>query len=238
MAMNVVSENAGEGGSPRGLEAVQRAIAQACRNANRDPTSVTLIAASKTIAAHGIEATIAAGQQVYGENRVQEAKLKWPEIRARHPRVELHLIGPLQSNKVREAVGLFDAIHSVDRRSLAEALARECSKAGRQPRLFVQVNTGSEPQKSGILPEEAEAFLQSCREEFGLTIDGLMCVPPVEEPPRTHFERLARIAGRSGVTYLSMGMSSDFAEAIGLGASHVRVGTAIFGARPPLATKT
>jgi len=235
--MNLMSENAGESVSSSGLDTVRRVVAQACRKANRESASVTLIAASKTIGVHGIEATIAAGQRVYGENRVQEAKLKWPEIRARHSGVELHLIGPLQSNKVREAIGLFDVIQSVDRRSLAEALARECAKAGRQPRLFVQVNIGSEPQKSGVLPDEAEGFLKSCREEFGLTIEGLMCVPPVEEPARPHFERLAKMARQSGVQSLSMGMSSDFAEAIELGASHVRVGTAIFGARPPLAAK-
>lgn len=232
-----MSENAEESVSSIGLDTVRRAVAQACRKANREPASVVLIAASKTIGVHGIEATIAAGQRVFGENRVQEAKLKWPEMRARHPSVELHLIGPLQSNKVREAVGLFDVIQSVDRRSLAEALARECAKAGRQPRLFVQVNIGSEPQKTGVLPDEAERFLDSCREEFGLTIEGLMCVPPVEEPARPHFERLAKMALQSGVPLLSMGMSSDFAEAIELGASHVRVGTAIFGARPPLAAK-
>jgi pyridoxal phosphate enzyme (YggS family) len=209
----------------------------ACRKASRDPSSVTLIAASKTVAASGLEATIAAGQAVYGENRVQEAKLKWPEIRARHPHLELHLIGPLQSNKVREAVGLFDAIHSLDRRSLAAALAQECSKIGRQPRLFVQVNTGSEPQKSGILPEQAEAFVEACRRDFALKIEGLMCVPPVDEPPRAHFGLLARLAGQSGLKLLSMGMSTDFTEAIELGASHVRVGTAIFGARPPFTSK-
>jgi pyridoxal phosphate enzyme (YggS family) len=235
--MSVATENTREVESVGGLESVRRAVERACRVANRDPHSVTLIAASKTIPAPVIEATIAAGQVVYGENRVQEAKLKWPEIRARHPHVELHLIGPLQSNKVREAVGLFDAIHSVDRRSLAEALAQECSKVGRQPRLLVQVNTGCEPQKSGILPEQAEDFVEICRRDFGLKVEGLMCVPPVDEPPRVHFELLSRLAARSGLKSLSMGMSTDFAEAIELGASHVRVGTAIFGARPPLKSK-
>lgn len=235
--MNIIIESTRAVASMSGLETVRRAVAQACRRANRDPSSVTLIAASKTISPPGVEATIAAGQRVYGENRVQEAKLKWPEIRARHSDLELHLIGPLQSNKVREAVALFDVIHSVDRLSVAEALVRECSRVGRQPRLFVQVNTGAEPQKSGILPDDATAFVDTCRREFGLSIEGLMCVPPVAESSRTHFQLLAGLARRNGLTGLSMGMSDDFAEAIELGATHVRVGTAIFGARAPLASK-
>lgn len=235
--MSFATENTREGAPISRLETVRHAVAQACRKAKRDPRSVTLIAASKTVPASDLEKAIAAGLNVYGENRVQEAKSKWPEIRTRHPHIELHLIGPLQSNKIREAVGLFDVIHSVDRRSVAEALARECSKVGCQPRLFVQVNTGAEPQKSGVLPESTETFLKTCRCEFGLTIEGLMCVPPVEDAPRSHFELLAQLAARHGLTGLSMGMSTDFAEAIELGATHVRVGTAIFGSRPPLTSK-
>jgi pyridoxal phosphate enzyme (YggS family) len=214
------------------LAAAQARIAAACREANRDPASVTLIAVSKTFGATAIEQAIAAGQRVFGENRVQETKAKWPEIRARHSGLSLHLIGPLQSNKAKEAVALFEAIHSVDRESLCEALAKEIQKQGRAPELFVEINTGAEPQKAGILPEDADAFLRRCRDDYGLTISGLMCIPPFEEAPAPHFALTAKIAARKGLGLLSMGMSADFATAIQFGATHVRVGSAIFGGRP------
>jgi pyridoxal phosphate enzyme (YggS family) len=214
-----------------GLAAVRDEVAAACRRAGRDPGSVTLVAASKTVPGEVIEKAIAAGQHVYGENRVQEAKAKWPELRPRHPQAELHLIGPLQSNKAREAVALFDAIHSIDRASVCEAVARQCEKQGRRPTLLAQVNIGAEPQKSGVLPDDVDAFLRDCRAAYGLAIDGLMCIPPAGEPPEPYFERLAELAARNGLALLSMGMSSDFGVAIGYGATHVRVGSAIFGAR-------
>jgi PLP dependent protein len=213
------------------LAAVRREIATACREAKREPDSVTLVAISKTFGAEAIAPVIAAGQQVFGENRVQEAKAKWPALRERHPGLELHLVGPLQSNKAKEAVALFEAIHSVDRPSVAEALAKEIARQGRQPTLFVEINTGAEPQKAGVLPEETDAFLEACRETHGLTIAGLMCIPPADEPPAPHFALTAKIARRNGLRLLSMGMSADFALAIQFGATHVRVGTAIFGAR-------
>jgi PLP dependent protein len=220
--------------TPLGLMSVQRAIADACRRADRDPQAVTLVAVSKTVPADAIEPLIAAGHRVFGENRVQEAKAKWPALQARWPGLELHLIGPLQTNKVREAVSLFAAIHSVDRRAVCEAIARECTKQQRRPRIFVQVNTGAEPQKAGVLPDEADALIAACRDPFGLDLVGLMCIPPVHEPPGLHYALLAQIAARNGLKLLSMGMSSDFAVAVELGATHVRAGTAIFGVRPPL----
>jgi hypothetical protein len=174
---------------------------------------------------------IAAGQRVFGENRVQEAKAKWPALKARHGGLELHLVGPLQSNKTKEAVALFDAIHSVDRPSICEALAKEIGKQGHRPTLFVEVNTGAEPQKAGVLPEDTDAFLRKCRDDYGLAIAGLMCIPPADEPPAPHFALTAKIARRNGLALLSMGMSADFPLAIEFGATHVRVGTAIFGAR-------
>jgi PLP dependent protein len=192
---------------------------------------VTLVAISKTHGAEVIEPVIAAGQRVFGENRVQEAKAKWPALKAKYPDLELHLVGPLQSNKAKEAVALFDAIHSLDRVSLAEALAKEIAKQGRSPRLFVEVNTGAEPQKVGVLPEETDAFIKTCRATYGLRVDGLMGIPPADEAPAPHFALLAKIAERNELPYLSMGMSADFALAIRFGATHVRVGTAIFGAR-------
>ena len=213
------------------LAAVRREITAACRDAKREPDSVTLVAISKTFGAEAIAPVIAAGQRVFGENRVQEAKAKWPELKGRHTDIELHLVGPLQSNKAKEAVALFDAIHSVDRPSLAEALAKEIARQGRQPTLFVEVNTGAEAQKAGVLPEETDAFLKACRETHGLAIAGLMCIPPANEPPAPHFALTAKIARRNGLRLLSMGMSADFALAIEFGATHVRVGTAIFGAR-------
>ncbi|WP_040619365.1 YggS family pyridoxal phosphate-dependent enzyme [Rhodovulum sp. PH10] len=214
------------------LAAVRREIAEACREAGRDPASVTLVAVSKTFEAAAIEPVIGAGQRIFGENRVQEAKAKWGPLAARHPGVALHFIGPLQSNKAREAVELFDAIHSVDRPSLCVALAKEVERQGRRPLLFVEINTGAEPQKAGILPEEADAFLEACRTGYGLSIGGLMCIPPFDEPPAPHFALTAKIAARNGLELLSMGMSDDFATAIRFGATHVRVGTAIFGSRP------
>jgi len=214
------------------LAQVNAEIAAACREAEREPSSVTLVAVSKTFPPDAITPVIAAGQRVFGENRVQEAKAKWPALRDAHQGIELHLIGPLQSNKAKEAVALFDAIHSVDRPSLAEALAKEIAKQGRHPTLLVEINTGEEPQKAGVLPHEADAFLKACREPYGLTIAGLMCIPPFEEAPAPHFALTAKIAARNGLRLLSMGMSADFASAITFGATHVRVGTAIFGGRP------
>ena len=206
-------------------------ILRACVEARRDRASVTLIAVSKTFDAEAIAPVIAAGQRVFGENRVQEAKAKWPGLMSTYPGLALHLIGPLQSNKAKEAVALFDAIHSVDRDSLAAALGKEIARQERRPLLFVEVNTGEEPQKGGVLPMEADTFIAACRDRHGLAISGLMCVPPLDEPPAPHFALTAKIAKRNGLSLLSMGMSSDFAAAIALGATHVRVGTAIFGAR-------
>ena len=214
-----------------GLTAVREAIARACRDAGRDPATVTLVAVSKTFAAAAIEPVIAAGQRVFGENRVQEAKAKWPPLFARHDGLELHLVGSLQSNKAKDAVAAFDAIHSVDRASLAEALAKEIAQQGRRPLLFAEINTGAEAQKSGVLPEEADAFLAACRERHGLTISGLMCIPPHDEAPAPHFALTAKIAQRNGLKFLSMGMSADYPIAIAFGATHVRIGTAIFGVR-------
>ncbi len=216
-----------------GLSAVRTDIARACKDAGRDPASVTLVAVSKTFPAEDIVPVIEAGQRVFGENRVQEAKGKWPALIETYPGIELHLIGPLQSNKAKEAVAMFDAIHSVDRASLCEALAKEIEKAGKAPTLFVQINTGAEPQKAGVLPQDADAFIKACSKTYGLTVSGLMCIPPVEDAPGPHFALTAKIAQRNGLKLLSMGMSSDFADAIALGATHVRVGSAIFGSRPP-----
>jgi len=192
---------------------------------------VTLVAVSKTFNAEMITPVIEAGQGVFGENRVQEAKAKWPPLVSAYPGIELHLIGPLQSNKAKDAVALFDAIHSVDRASLCEALAREFKSQERRPLLFVQLNTGEEPQKAGVSPAEADSFIASCREKYHLPISGLMCIPPVNDPPAPHFALTAKIAARNGLKHLSMGMSADFAVAIALGATHVRVGSAIFGRR-------
>jgi len=216
------------------LAAVRAEIARACRDAGRDPASVTLIAVAKTFGADAIEPVIAAGQRVFGENRVQEAKAKWPALRARHGDLELHLVGSLQSNKAREAVALFDAIHSVDRASLAAALAKEIAAQARRPLLFVEINTGAEPQKAGVQPQDADAFLAACRDRYGLAISGLMCIPPLDEAPAPHFALTAQIARRNGLPLLSMGMSADFATAIAFGATHVRVGTGIFGERTSL----
>ena len=216
---------------PTGLEHVRAEIARACRDAGREITSVTLVAVSKTFGSEAIEPVIAAGHRVFGENRVKEARAKWPPLMVRHAGIELHLIGPLQSNKAKEAVALFDAIHSVDRPSLCEALAKEISRQNRRPTLFVEVNTGAERQKAGVLPQDADAFLAACRDKYGLAISGLMCIPPLEEAPGPHFALTAKIAKRNRLPLLSMGMSADFATAILLGATHVRVGSAIFGGR-------
>jgi PLP dependent protein len=220
-----------EADAPARLKAVLQEIAQACANARRDPAEVTLVAVSKTFGGSAIAPVLAAGQHVFGENRVQEATAKWPALKADYPATQLHLVGPLQSNKAKEAVGLFDAIHSVDRASLCEALAREIARQGRTPLLFAEINTGGEPQKSGVLPQEADGFLERCRDTYGLPIAGLMCLPPVGEPAAPHFALTAKIARRNGLRLLSMGMSADFALAIAFGATHVRVGTAIFGGR-------
>ena len=216
---------------PTGLSAVEQEIARACKEARRDRSSVRLVAVSKTFDAEMITPVIEAGQRVFGENRVQEAKAKWPPLVSAYPGIELHLIGPLQSNKAKDAVALFDAIHSVDRASLCEALAREFKSQERRPLLFVQLNTGEEPQKAGVSPAEADSFIASCREKYHLPISGLMCIPPVNDPPAPHFALTAKIAARNGLKHLSMGMSADFAVAIALGATHVRVGSAIFGRR-------
>jgi pyridoxal phosphate enzyme (YggS family) len=217
--------------SPNGLASVEQDIARACEHARRDPASVTLIAVSKTFDAGAITPVIGAGQRVFGENRVQEAKAKWPGLMSAYPGIALHLIGPLQSNKVKEAVALFDAIHSVDRPSICEALAKAIDSQKKRPQLFVQLNTGEEPQKAGVAPAEADAFIARCREQYGLAISGLMCIPPVDDAPAPHFALTAKIAARNGLKHLSMGMSADFAIAIAFGATHVRVGSAIFGAR-------
>jgi PLP dependent protein len=216
---------------PNGLASVEQEIARACKEARRDRASVTLIAVSKTFDAGAIAPVIEAGQRVFGENRVQEARAKWPALMSAYPGIALHLIGPLQSNKAKEAVALFDAIHSVDRPSICEALAKEINSQKRQPELFVQLNTGEEPQKAGVAPGEADAFIASCREKYGLQISGLMCIPPVNDAPAPHFALTAKIAARNGLKNLSMGMSADFATAIQFGATHVRVGSAIFGHR-------
>lgn len=220
------------GGAVQRLGEVEARIAAAAHEAGRAREDVQLIAVSKTFAPPDILPVLQAGQRVFGENRVQEAKGKWPELRAQHPDIGLHLIGPLQSNKAKEAVALFDAIHSVDREKIARAIAEEMRAQGRRLGLFVQVNTGEEPQKAGVLPKEAPAFLDLCRNELKLDIAGLMCIPPVEEEAAVHFAFLAKLAAEFGLAGLSMGMSDDFETAIAFGATHVRVGSAIFGSRP------
>lgn len=215
------------------LADVKAAIAAAATDAKRPEGSVTLVAVSKTFPAEAIEPVLAAGQRVFGENYVQDAKSKWPELRQRYPDAQVHMIGPLQSNKAKEAIALFDVIETLDRSSLARELQKEIQKAGgtRHPRFLVQVNTGAEPQKGGVLPEEADAFIRACRETYGLEVEGVMCIPPADEPPAPHFALLTTIARRNGLKTVSMGMSADFPTAIAMGATHVRVGSAIFGAR-------
>jgi len=217
--------------SPNALLDVEQEIARACSEAGRGRSSVTLIAVSKTFGSDAITPVIEGGQRVFGENRVQEAKAKWPALMTAYPDIVLHLIGPLQSNKAKEAIALFHAVHSVDRPSICQALAKEIESQKKHPKLFVQINTGEEPQKAGVAPGEADAFIKSCRETYGLTISGLMCIPPVNEAPAPHFALTAKIAARNGLANLSMGMSADFATAIKFGATHVRVGSAIFGHR-------
>lgn len=217
--------------SPSRLAAVEEAITKACDAARRPRAEVKLIAVSKTFEAADIRPVIAAGQRLFGENRVQEAQKKWPALAAETPGLELHLIGPLQSNKAKDAVALFDAIHSVDRASLCEALAKEFAKTDRRPLLFVQINTGEEPQKAGLAPQDADAFIAACRDTYNLQVSGLMCIPPADEGPAPHFGLTAKIAARNGLKLLSMGMSADYETAIQLGATHIRVGSAIFGAR-------
>jgi hypothetical protein len=213
------------------LNAAKDAISTRARDCGRDPAEITLVCVTKTFPAEAAVPLLEAGHRVYGENKVQEARAKWGELRQRFSGVELHLIGPLQSNKTREAVETFDVIESVDRPKIAEALAEEMRRQGKRLRLLVQVNTGAEPQKAGVLPQEADAFIAECREKHGLEIAGLMCVPPVGEQASPHFALLAEIAARNGLKALSMGMSSDYELAIQLGATHVRIGSAIMGER-------
>ncbi|MEE8515966.1 MAG: YggS family pyridoxal phosphate-dependent enzyme [Alphaproteobacteria bacterium] len=214
------------------LAAVQARLKAAARDKGRTADDVSLIAVSKMHPAAAITPAIAAGHLVFGENRVQEAKAKWPSLKAATPDIELHLIGPLQTNKVRDAVALFDVIQTVDRPKLARALAAEMAKTGRRPGIFIEINTGEEPQKAGVMPEAAEALIALCRDELDLAPAGLMCIPPQGEEPSLHFALLRDIARRSGLAGLSMGMSDDFETAVRFGATHVRVGTAIFGPRP------
>ena len=213
------------------LEAVRTRIDAAAREVGRDPTTVTLVAVSKTFEPPDIVPVLEAGQRVFGENRVQEAKSKWPALSERFAGVELHLIGPLQSNKAREAVALFDCIHTIDRPKIARAVAEEMNRQQRQLKLFIEVNTGEEAQKAGVTPAELPALVALCRDELKIEIAGLMCIPPHEEEPAVHFALLAKLAREQGLNALSMGMSADFETAIQFGATHVRVGSAIFGAR-------
>lgn len=214
-----------------GLESVRRRIAEAARAARREPADICLVAVSKTHPVPQIEVALAAGQRCFGENRVQEAQAKWPALRSAHPDLELHLIGPLQTNKARDAIALFDVIETVDREGLAVTLAREMARTDRRPRCLIQVNTGEEAQKAGVFPAEADAFIRRCRLDHQLPIAGLMCIPPLDDDPALHFALLRSIAERHGLAELSMGMSGDFELAIQFGATHVRVGSAIFGAR-------
>jgi len=218
--------------SAANLAEVQAKVADAARAAGRDPAAVTLVAVGKTFPAARMLPALTAGQRIFGENRVQEAEEKWPDLRARFPDIGLHLIGPLQSNKARKAVEVFDVIETLDRPKLARALANVMAETGRRPDCFIQVNTGAEDQKAGVLPQDADAFIAQCRDEFALPVTGLMCIPPVDEEPSLHFQLLAEIAKRNGLARLSMGMSADYEIAVAFGATHVRVGSAIFGARP------
>lgn len=227
--MSAESHSAAE--IPERLRLVKEEIVLAAEAAGRKPSTVKLVAVTKTMPAAVVEDAIEAGQRVFGENRVQEAQAKWPALKALHSDLELHLIGPLQTNKVKEAVALFDVIETLDRPKLARTLAEEMERTGVRPRLFVQVNIGEEPQKAGIAPEETADFVALCRDTFGLAIDGLMCIPPFDEEPSMHFALLAKLAQEIGLDELSMGMSGDFEKAIAFGATYVRVGTAIFGTR-------
>lgn len=217
------------------LTEVRNVLAVAARDAGRASEDVSLVAVSKIHGPERIRPVLEAGHRLFGENRVQEAENKWPPLRADYPGVTLHLVGPLQTNKVKAAVATFDVIESVDREKLARALAREFERTGRSLPVFIQVNTGEEPQKAGVAPKDADAFIRLCRDELKLAVRGLMCIPPVDEEPSLHFALLAKIAKKNGLENLSMGMSADFETAIRFGATHVRVGTAIFGQRlkPP-----
>ena len=216
------------------LAEVRRRIEAAARSAGRDPVEVTLVAVSKTHGAEAVREMLEAGQRVFGENRVQEAQEKFPDLKAAYSDLELHLIGPLQTNKARDAVKLFDVIQSVDRERLAVALAKEMAHVGRRPACYIQVNTGEEAQKAGIAPADVDAFVTACRDVHKLPVVGLMCIPPVDEEPALHFALLAKMAARNGLAKVSMGMSADYETAVRLGATHVRVGSALFGSRPPL----
>lgn len=213
------------------LEDVRSKIATAAKSADREPEEVTLVAVGKTFGPEEMVEALEAGQRIFGENRVQEAEGKWPDLKVRYPDIELHLIGPLQTNKIRHAVEVFDVIQTVDREKLARKLADVFKETGRSLPVFIQVNIGAEPQKAGILPEDADAFIALCRDDLGLEIKGLMCIPPVDEEPSLHFSLLRKIAGRNGIKGLSMGMSGDYDVAVTFGATHVRVGSAIFGKR-------
>ena len=228
--MNAEAETAG--GSAQRLAEAQAKIAAAARGAHRDPAEVKLIAVSKTFGAPEILPVLQAGHRLYGENRVQEAKGKWPQLKTQFPDLRLHLIGPLQSNKAKEAVELFDAIHSIDRPKIARSIAEEMQRQGKRLELFIQVNTGEEPQKAGVVPAELPALAALCRDELALEIAGLMCIPPLEEEPAIHFAFLEKLAAENGFGQLSMGMSDDYETAVQFGATHVRVGSAIFGTRP------
>lgn len=228
----MTAEDANQNETPEArLAAICGRIASAAMEAGRAPEDVVLVAVSKTFDAEQIRPLLEAGHRVFGENRVQEAAGKWPELREQYPDVELHLIGPLQTNKLEDALELFDAFHTLDRPKLAEALVKARSKGRKLPRLFVQVNTGEEPQKAGLAPGDVDAFLARCRREWQLEIEGLMCIPPLGEEPALHFALLEKVARRNGLSGLSMGMSGDFEIAIKLGASHVRIGSALFGSR-------
>lgn len=227
--MSAESHSAAE--IPGRLNLVREEIRAACEGAGRPADAVTLVAVSKTMPAAAADDAIEAGQRVFGENRVQEALRKWPALKELHPSVELHLIGPLQTNKVKDAVALFDVIETVDRPKLARALAEEMARTGKRPRCFVQVNTGEEPQKAGTAPEDTADFVRLCRETFDLPVVGLMCIPPLDEEPALHFALLAKLGATLKLPELSMGMSGDFETAIAFGATYVRLGTAIFGAR-------
>lgn len=214
------------------LAKVRAALNAAAAEAGRNGDEIKIVAVTKKHGAERILPVLAAGHRIFGENRVQETMAKWPPLRERHPDIELHLIGPLQTNKAKEAVALFDVIETLDREKLARVLAEECVRQNRSPRLLVQINTGEEPQKAGLAPQDADKFIADCRSVYELPIAGLMCIPPADEPASPHFALLAKIAERNGLKMLSMGMSGDFEIAAQLGATHVRVGSAIFGARP------
>ena len=219
------------GNSAARLDAIGKRCAAAAAACGRAASEISLVAVSKTFGPEEILPVLEAGHRVFGENRVQEAQGKWPQLRERYPDLELHLIGPLQSNKAADAVALFDVIETVDREKIAATLAAEMTRQGKSPRLLVQVNTGAEPQKAGVLPAGTRTFVELCREKYGLKIEGLMCIPPFDENPGPHFALLRKLAGELGLGILSMGMSADFETAIELGATHVRVGSAIFGSR-------